>query len=106
MQKPNFFIIGGPRCGTTALSEYLRGNREVFFSEPKELNFFFTDFNPKYRLCTDENVYLGKYFSEAGQYRAVGEGTPWYLYSKEAVPNILRFNHSAKFIVMIRNPVD
>lgn len=24
MTKPNFFIVGAPKCGTTALSEYLR----------------------------------------------------------------------------------
>jgi hypothetical protein len=30
----------------------------------------------------------------------------WHLYSREAVANILRFNPSARFIMMVRNPVD
>jgi hypothetical protein len=35
-RKPNFFIVGAPKCGTTALSEYLRSHPDVFFSSPKE----------------------------------------------------------------------
>ncbi len=31
IKKPNFFIIGAPKCGTTALSEYLREHPDVFF---------------------------------------------------------------------------
>jgi hypothetical protein len=36
----------------------------------------------------------------------VGEGTVWYLYSSRAVPAILNFNPTAKFIVGIRNPLE
>jgi len=42
MPKPNFFIVGAPRCGTTALSEYLRGHPNVFMCHPKEPFYFAT----------------------------------------------------------------
>ena len=44
MRKPNLFIIGAPKCGTTALSEYLREHPAVFVTQPKEPHFFSKDF--------------------------------------------------------------
>ena len=49
--RPNFFLIGAPKCGTTALSEYLRTHPSVFVTEPKEPNFFNRDFD--YYDCRD-----------------------------------------------------
>ena len=36
----------------------------------------------------------------------VGEGSTRYLRSLNAVPNIIKFNPNAKFIAMLRNPLD
>jgi hypothetical protein len=32
----NFFIVGAPKCGSTAMSEYLRTHPDICFSQPKE----------------------------------------------------------------------
>src|SRR5579862_4386701 len=40
---PNFFIIGAPKSGTTALSQYLGTHPNVFFSRVKEPHFFDLD---------------------------------------------------------------
>lgn len=40
---PTFLIVGGMKCGTTALHRYLDLHPDVCTSEPKELNFFFGD---------------------------------------------------------------
>ena len=40
------------------------------------------------------------------QHIAVGEASVWYLSSTEAVRNILRYQPEARFIVMVRNPVE
>jgi hypothetical protein len=105
--KPNFFIIGAPKCGTTALSEYLSLHADVHFSKPKEPLFFHTDFAVGHRQALDWNEYM-KCFDRREMERCsmVGEGTVWYLYSRAAVANILEFNPFAKFIVMVRDPVD
>ncbi|MFT5179659.1 MAG: hypothetical protein ACI9GH_000056 [Candidatus Paceibacteria bacterium] len=105
-KKPNFFIIGAPKCGTTSVSEYLREHPDVFFSNPKEPNYFNTDFNKEHRKFLTEEEYLERCFSDSEGYKMAGEGTVFYLYSKEAVSNILKFNPDSKFIVMLRNPVD
>jgi hypothetical protein len=106
IKKPNFFIIGAPKCGTTSLSKYLREHPNIFFSDPKEPGYFCTDFFKKSRYVFTEKRYLEKYFKGAAGYKRVGEGSTAYLYSKDAVKNILRFNPEAKFIVMIRNPIN
>lgn len=103
---PNFFIIGAPKCGTTALSEYLRMHPNIYMSSPKELFYFCDDF-PAYRQATTEEEYLEKFFQDvASQHQVVGEASALYLYSSVALENLYRFNPNAKIILMLRNPVD
>ena len=100
---PNLFIIGAPKCGTTALSEYLRAHPEVCFSSPKEPHFFNTDFSTRHTYTSEK--YLECFKNYSGQ-KIIAEGSVFYLYSKEAIPNILKINPEAKFIVMVRDPVE
>jgi len=103
--RPNFFIVGAPKSGTTALCEYLRSHPNVFMCSPKEPHYFATDF-PKKRLVTNQNDYL-KLFALANEnHLRVGEASVWYLYSRDAIRNIKQFAPEAKIIVMLRNPVD
>lgn len=104
---PNFFIVGAPRCGTTALSEYLRQHPHVCFSEPKESQYFCTDL-PGMRAYHEEDEYLHRCFSHcsSGPANAIGDGSVWHLYSSAAIPNILRFAPGARFIIMVRNPIE
>src|SRR3977135_3113168 len=100
--RPGFFIIGAPRCGTTALSTYLAGHPRIGFSRPKETQFFCTDL-PGIRFMTadpDEYVKLCFGHCTGKNYLAIGEGSVWNLYSRAAVWNILRFNPEARFIIM------
>lgn len=104
--RPNFFIVGAPKCGTTALSEYLKEHPQVCFSYPKEPHFFATDL-PSYRVVTRESDYLERCFGHCHpRCSAVGEGSVYYLFSKDAIPNLLEFNPHSRVVVMIRNPVD
>jgi hypothetical protein len=105
IKKPNFFIIGAPKCGTTSLSEYLRTHPDIFFCTPKEPTYFNTDSFEKPRAVHTEKEYLNL-FRGAKNYRAVGEGSTRYLSSRVAIKNILKFNSEAKFIVMVRHPAD
>lgn len=106
--RPDFFIIGAPRCGTTALSTYLAQHPRIGFSRPKETQFFCNDLPGIRFLTSDPLEYLKLCFGHcAGKnYLAIGEGSVWNLYSKNAITNILSFNPSARFIIMVRNPID
>ena len=103
--KPNFFIVGAPKCGTTSLSAYLREHPNVFMCTPKEPHYFATDL-PNYRVVDKEDKYLELYNAVTDDHYAVGEASATYLYSKNAISNIKQFNVDAKIIVMLRNPVE
>lgn len=107
MRQPNFFIVGAPKCGTTALSEYLRGHQQVFVSQPKEPHYFSSDFDYYYAPGQRGLDHYLRLFDDAEErHAAVGEASVWYLYSREAAAGIREFDDAARIVVMVRNPVD
>jgi len=102
--RPDFFIVGAFKAGTTALYEYLRAHPDIFMSVPKEPMYFGQDLTPRYRRMT-EDEYLAL-FKEARPDQHAGEASPWYLYSKSAPVEIRDFDPKARAIIMLRNPVD
>jgi hypothetical protein len=101
---PDFVIAGAPKCGTTALCQYLTTHPGVYLSKVKEPCYFATDL-PGLRQVQDERQYMGL-FAGADDSVQTGEASVWYLYSRDAVRNIRSVNPDTKFIVMLRNPVD
>jgi hypothetical protein len=104
-KRPNFFIIGAPKCGTTALSKYLSEHPKVFFCDPKEPHYFADDFDG-HRAIKNLTKYLSLFKDVKPNQIAIGEGSVFYLYSKNAIRNIYKFDSNARIIVMLRNPVD
>jgi hypothetical protein len=111
VRKPDFFIVGAPKCGTTAMQDYLRQHPEIFMPDArpplyrgKELHFFGSDLRANRKILTKEE-YLS-HFREAKDEKRVGEATVWYLYSKRAAFEIKEFNPSSKIIIMLRKPVE
>ena len=103
---PSFFIVGAPRCGTTALSKALARNPRISFSKPKEPHFFL---EPRPNLSDTEirTLYLGRYHAQLGaHHQALGEGSVSYFYSSDAITRALNFDDRAKFIVLVRNPLE
>lgn len=106
MKKPNLFIVGGPRCGTTALYSYLKTHPQICMSDFKEPNYFSDDLGPQVRQCTTEARYLANFCGLGEHHTVIGEATVFYLYSKTAIPNIKKFNPDAKLIAMFRDPAE
>ena len=111
--KPNLFIVGAPKCGTTSLHHYLAQHPDIYMSTLKEMPFFCSDLiaesdkhhgSKKYFLTRYKEVYM-KSFSQATNEKVLGESTVWNLYSKKAAKNIKKFNPQAKIIIMLREPV-
>jgi len=104
VRRPDFFIVGAPKSGTTALYEYLKPHPDIFMPEMKDVSFFGSDlqFNmPRINL----KKYLAAYEPVRNEKR-VGEASVWYLYSKCAAAEIKEFSPSASIIIMLRNPVE
>ena len=102
--RPDFFIVGAFKAGTTALYEYLRRHPGVFMPFHKEPNFFGEDLTRHYgRMEMGEYLAL---FENARPGQRVGEASTWYLYSTTAAEEIAAFSPGSKIIVLLRNPVD
>ena len=102
---PNFFIVGAPKAGTTALYEYLRRHPKIFMPLKKRTSLFCKRF-PNYPSVKNKNDYLKLFNKSTKEHLAIGEASVWYLYSDIAIKLIKEFNPDAKIIVMLRNPVD
>lgn len=102
--KPNLFIVGAPKCGTTAWAEYLSAHPNVSFSVIKEPHFFSTDL-PKIAAVKDLNEYMGL-FAKSESTRVAGEASVGYLYSEEAARNIYEFNPDSKIMIFVRDQED
>lgn len=101
--RPEFFIVGAPKSGTTAMCDYLKQHPQTFIPKIKEPYYFCPDVAPDQAGRTLDQ-YLALF--EEGHGRLCGEGSVWYLYSQQAAMDIYRFNPDAQIIIMVRNPVD
>jgi hypothetical protein len=102
--KPDFFIIGAPKCGTTSLWTWLVSHPNIFMPPEKEPHYFNTD--DARRGVTSLEQFEALFRDVREEHRAVGEASVWYLSSRTAVRNILQYQPNARFIVMVRNPIE
>jgi hypothetical protein len=103
--RPDFFIVGAPKTGTTSLHHYLRQHPQVFMPAVKELNFFGSDRQLRNtpRLTLDEYLSV---FAAARDGERVGEASVSYLRSSVAAAEIAAFTPRARAIAMLRDPVE
>ncbi len=104
MPRPDFFLVGTFKGGSTALYEALRRHPQVFMPFHKEPLYFGDDLTRRYGRFTLED-YL-RLFRDAKPGQRVGEASTWYLYSTSAAGEIHDFNPEAHILVVLRNPVD
>lgn len=110
-KKPNFFIVGAPKAGTTSLYFYLEEHPEVYMSPIKETNYF-----SQAEIRQQELYYNELLISSSAEYerqfggvtneKAIGEASVSYLFYPSVPEKIKAFNPDAKIIVVLRNPVD
>jgi hypothetical protein len=95
----DFFILGAPKAGTTALHSILNQHTGVFLPSFKEPHFFATDLGG-YKAHASLVKFMELY-EDAGSCLK-GDASIFNLYSDEAVKNILSHNSNAKFIIVLR----
>lgn len=105
--KPNFFIVGAPKCGTTSLHEYLQRHPDIYMPFYKEPHYFGSDLlGSRFEQFRDKPERYLKLFRDATTEKRIGESSPWYLVSQRAASEIKAYDAQAKIIIMLRNPVD
>jgi sulfotransferase family protein len=106
---PDFFIVGHPKCGTTALYEMLKRHPQIFMPERKEPRFFASDlpspYQPRPSGAPAETYedYLAL-FAAARPEQLVGEASTAYIWSATAARLIAEAQPAARIIVVLREP--
>jgi hypothetical protein len=114
--KPNLFLIGAMKSGTTTLHELLAGHPDIAMCEPKEPCYFVDPAQLKtlwpemWRMghWRDEAAYLALFPNKPGA-RFVGESSTDY--SKRplidgVVERIARYSPDARFVYVMRDPIE
>lgn len=110
LEGPEFFIVGAPKCGTTAMADYLGQHPEIGMCPRKETHVFATDLSERMAMRRGQKPMSRERFIELfadlqGD-RLRGEASVWHLYSTAAPAEIAAYEPRAKVIVMLRNPVE
>ena len=101
------FLIGAPKCGTKTIAHWLDQMSSVCMSNPKEPHCFTHEFKQSWSNFIQHGHTYESLSTEAPQESVVfAEGSTHYLWSSDAVKNILQAYPDARFIVCLRNPVD
>ena len=111
-RKPNFLIIGAPRCGTTYLAKNLASHPDVFLTTGEnadiagDVHFFDANTDQGRRNLAKGTDWYFSLFSGAGTAQAVGEKTADYLIDPDAPSLIADTLEHPRIIIMIRDPVE
>lgn len=109
LTRPDFLIIGGQKCGTTALYHYLSQHPQILPAKRKEIHYF--DYRANrgdlwYRRCFPTQRQIQREHKRLSLPVITGEASPSYLIYPNAAPRAVAFVPDAKLLVLLRNPVD
>jgi len=105
IKKPNLFVVGVTRGGTTSLAEYLKQHPEIFVPEVKGIDFFGDIPHPSFpRYFRNEKNYFSL-FKDVKNEKFLVDAS--HLFGLVRAPGrIKKFNANSKIIILLRNPVE
>lgn len=99
---PDYIIVGGMKCGTTILNDYINSHPAVHPAKQKEIHYF--------------SLYYGKgedwyasFFDQAASDKTTGEASPTYLdlTNGSSLPELIRKTlPNVRIIAIVKDPVD
>lgn len=110
MKKPNLFVVGAPKSGTSSLVSWLSKHRDVYVPAVKEPHYLFSGTDTewyyyKQRMVLDDEKFSYLYRNAKSE-RYLIDGSVHYLrFSSLIAPKMKAYSPDAKVIVMIREPV-
>ncbi len=108
-RAPDFFIVGHPKCGTTALYRMLRSHPQLFLPDIKEPWFLSPELRSPFRGAgvgrrpetLDQYLAL---FAPARPDQRAGEASSSYLMSRFAAGRIAELAPAARIVAILREP--
>jgi hypothetical protein len=120
---PDFAIIGGQKCGTSSLYEYLAEHPDIVPAFAKEIHFFSDSLGRRgtlpgklaarlggrstliYRAHFPTAAYRTYVRRARGSEPITGEATPYYLFHPSAPARMRQTVPRARLVVLLRDPV-
>ncbi len=99
MDIPDFLVLGGMRCGTTSIYEWLREHPQIALPPNKKGVYYFS-------RHYDKGLQWYSDFFKNARGKCKGEVTSYYLYSDKCPQRIFKTKPDVKLIVILRNPVE
>ncbi len=106
LRKPDFFIVGAPKSGTTSMDLYLDRHPQVRMAPEKETHHFARDFLLPSSPWWDRERYLELFEFEDPAVVRSGESSVYYLLSDVAAREIHGYDPAARILIHLRDPVD
>lgn len=103
--RPNLFIPGFAKCGTSYLHAILDSHDEISMTKVKETHNFVLDKN-YYRLTNPEFSQNFDYMFENKNSKYKGESSTLNIMDSKFIKRIYEFCENPKFIIMLRDPID
>ena len=104
VRKPNLFLVGVSRGGTTSWNDYLKQHPDIFMSAEDMPNFFGEFKAAAGKYFNTEKRYLSL-FKKVKDEKFIGEFS--HLFSSLNAPNqVKKFNPDSKIIIILRSPID
>ncbi|HEX5852071.1 MAG TPA: sulfotransferase [Solirubrobacteraceae bacterium] len=105
---PDFFVVGHPKSGTTALYEMLKRHPQIHMPPGKEPWFFATELNertpPRPEGVARTLEEYAALFAAAKPEQRVGEASALYLWSRTAAGRIAQACPDARIVAVLREP--
>lgn len=98
MERPNLFILGAAKCGTSSLHEYLSQHPDVCMSNPKEPRFFEAEWERG-----GDAYWRGCWAHYAGE-PVAGEARPANLFLPYVPERVHALAPDARLVVVLREP--
>ncbi|MEC4988491.1 MAG: sulfotransferase [Oscillatoria sp. PMC 1068.18] len=106
---PDFIIVGGSKCGTTSLHDYLSQHPQLYICPQKETFFFINEPNrsnhKRWGAITELEDYQGL-FKDAPENSVIGEISTTYYSCPESARLIHEMLPNVKIIAILRDPAN
>jgi len=103
---PNYIVIGGQKCGTTSLHDYIKRHPNIIPPHKKDSSFFDANYfrgYPWYRAHFPLQSEMDD-LRAGGKNFITGEVTTTYLFHPSAAERVAHHLPSIKLIALLRNP--
>lgn len=118
-RRPNLFLIGAQKSGTTTLATLLSCHPQIFFCSPKEPGFLaFGERGYPFPtgsgepaaasgwVIREESTYLQLFARAPRETRYLGDASTWYLAEPGTAERIHAFSPDARIVVILRHPAE